>query len=339
MTQQGWQSLHLAIAVASGLSGALLFLGVAAFARLAAGGLTASAPGAGARPVTGPPAQDGMVAPGAVVGTRPVLGLLYGTDGRLSTSKCQWFAWTLVIVGGYCAIVAARGLRGDLTADIGFPAWLLAAMGFSSVTVTAAKGITSVQTTSFGAVKRRTTDVGGTDPQPPTKGLLTDDAGDLDLAKTQLITWTIVAIGIWVSLVAATLGYICFTGAGYDAGRAVLPDIGATLLVLTGLSHGAYLGKKLVTLDSPSVRIDSLLPSTVAAHDPVPQRVTVLGSGFGENGDGRAAVKLNGVLVPVPRWSESRVDFEVPANQPAGVLDATLVVAGVEQEPRPLSVV
>jgi hypothetical protein len=340
MSRHDWQVLHLVLSVVLGLAGMLLFVAVAALARLSANGVTRTRQAGASRTDAGTTSQAPPVLGAPVSQPRPVLGLLFGTDGRLSTSKCQWFLWTLVIIGGYCAVVAARGLRGDLTADVGLPAALLTAMGFSTLTVATAKGITSTYTASFGLVKSPTIDAGGTDPQPPTMGLLTDDGGDLDLSKVQLITWTIVAVGIWIALVLSTLGYIAFADAAtFDPAKAALPDIGATLLVLTGLSQGGYLGKKLATLGSFDVRVDSLVPSTVGAMAPAPQRVTIFGVGFGDNSDGRGAVKLDGAVAKIAGpWTDGRVDFDVPAGRVAGGLPVTLVVSGVDQAPKALQV-
>ena len=64
-----------------------------------------------------------------------VLSVIQGQDGRLSTSKFQWFVWTVVAVGGFSALFAARALRGAPAGDIGVPANILIALGFSTVTM------------------------------------------------------------------------------------------------------------------------------------------------------------------------------------------------------------
>jgi hypothetical protein len=75
----------------------------------------------------------------------------------------------------------------------------------------------------------------------PTGGagvLFTDDGGQTDLAKTQLLAWTTVAIVVYPYV-------LCHS----DATKG-LPDIDGAIMVLMGLGHGAYVGKKLVTTDS-----------------------------------------------------------------------------------------
>jgi hypothetical protein len=67
----------------------------------------------------------------------------------------------------------------------------------------------------------------------PISTLLTDDDGSLSLQKLQYLVWTFVAIGVFL--------------VGLDqSNRLALPDIDTTLLVLSGISVGTYLGQKLV---------------------------------------------------------------------------------------------
>ena len=68
--------------------------------------------------------------------------LVEGQDGKPSTSKLQWFLWTLVVVFAYTAIYAANVWNGkfDVISDI--PQNLLIVMGLSLTTMAAAKGIT-----------------------------------------------------------------------------------------------------------------------------------------------------------------------------------------------------
>jgi len=80
----------------------------------------------------------------------------------------------------------------------------------------------------------------------PKGGLLTDDAGVTDLSKVQLMTWTLIAIGIYVYSLVPNITAII--SQHQDLG---LPDIDTALMVVTGLSQGGYVGKKLVTLTQP----------------------------------------------------------------------------------------
>jgi IPT/TIG domain len=235
------------------------------------------------------------------------LTFLEGQDGRLSTSKFQWFVWTFVVVGGFCAVFAARGLNGEIQFDLGVSANILTALGFSTVTMATAKGITTLYVAN-GRVNKTapTAGKGG--------GILVDDDQIADLSKIQLITWTIIAIGIWTYLVIARVAYITSTPTTdphYDS-LAVLPDIPVTLMVLMGLSQGGYLGKKLVSIDT--VTLSALVPSTVQPGFVV----TLYGSGFQEPQDPASAVLVGGLTAEIAGWSDGQVRFMVPAKSPDG---------------------
>ncbi|MEA3294081.1 MAG: hypothetical protein U9P81_03775 [Euryarchaeota archaeon] len=64
--------------------------------------------------------------------------LFEGADGRPSTSKFQWFLWTVVIIFSYTAISWSSEFK-EIT-DI--PQNILIAMGLSITTMVAAKSIT-----------------------------------------------------------------------------------------------------------------------------------------------------------------------------------------------------
>ena len=237
-----------------------------------------------------------------------LLSIIEGQDKKLSTSKFQWFVWTIAVVGGFSALFMARLLRGDTT-DINIPSNVLLALGFSAVTMTTAKGITSAYVAG-GKVDKSA---------PAAGGLLTDDDGIADLSKIQLMTWTVIAIAIWVYLVALKLGDIAWAGK-LTKEAANLPDIPAALMVLMGLSQGGYLGKKLVTTDS--FRLDVLVPSIAQPGDPV----ALFGAGFGnakaddkkvaDNPD--SSVLAGGLKAATTSWTDGRIDFTVPARSPDG---------------------
>lgn len=264
------------------------------------------------------------------------LGLIEGTDGRLSTSKFQWFIWTIAVVGGFAAVYAARALGGNNVADIGVPANVLTAVGFSTVTMATAKGITTAYTAggrinkttvtptetstpsaSSAASSTTTTDTSSNLP-PPTRGLLTDDEGAPDLSKIQLVTWTLIGVAIWIYLAITRVHYIVTATQLPDNQPLVtgLPDIPATLMVLMGLSQGGYLGAKLATMDKFLLSLDALVPSTAGPHD----QVMLLGVGFGNQPDAGDAVLVGGVKADTTaaQWSDTKIVFLVPDTSPDG---------------------
>lgn len=246
---------------------------------------------------------------GLVSGTWNPLALVVGADNRPSTSKLQFFLWTVVVLYAYAAIWAARFWHGQTDALSNIPPNLLLAMGFSLTTVTAAKGITSAYVSSGRLVKNPPPSEGS----PPNatansatgvSALATDDDGYPDLSKIQMLAWTLVSIGVFLVAVVVQV----------NAATPQLPDIDASLMVLMGLGHGAYLGKKLVTTDVP--RLTGLAPGGGVAGTTV---VTLTGAGFGDQ-QGANLITFDGfpVYQSALSWSDGTITFTIPAQHPGG---------------------
>ncbi|MDQ3706930.1 MAG: hypothetical protein M3437_17250 [Chloroflexota bacterium] len=162
-----------------------------------------------------------------ITGTWNPIKFAMGEDNRYSISKFQLLLWTVTVLFAYIAVVYARieqGLSGDVP---NVPDNVLLALGLSGATSVVAKGI-KVNNLRTGKELSTTLNDHG-----PLSTLLTDDDGSLSLHKLQYLVWTFVAIGVFlVSL--------------DQSNRLTLPDIDTTLLVLSGIGAGTYLGKKLV---------------------------------------------------------------------------------------------
>ncbi len=273
-----------------------------------------------------------------------------GADGRLSTSKFQFFVWTGAIVFAYTAIVFARASRGnhEVLADI--PPHLLTVMGFSAATLAVAKGITvgyignnrlakvgpdSTPSDSVLAIQAQM------QPRRPKgrglAGLVQDDDGVADLSKIQMLVWTAIAVGIFATALGSTVSTIIdpkaapwpvpigtpdpWPGLG-------LPDIDGSLMVLMGLSQGAYLGKKLTTLDQPKLTGVSRLAATTG------DEVTLLGASLG---DGTGSMLLfNEILLPaeITNWTDTEITFKGTSAQPAPLQGKlTVMIGGLESNP------
>jgi hypothetical protein len=150
----------------------------------------------------------------------------------------QFWMWFFVGVFTFMAVWAARSLAYMATAPPGsglvpsapdVPLNLFIAMGFSVTTFVAARAITSTQASTRQLAKGK----------PSGGGILVGDNGLVDLAKAQLVVWTILGILVYFSTVIFTLLHTAASSLG-------LPDIDAALMLLMGLGHGAYLGNKLV---------------------------------------------------------------------------------------------
>lgn len=235
--------------------------------------------------------------------------LIEGADGRLSASKAQWAAWTALVAGTYVAIYVARVLShvpDPVTAT--FPSNLLLVMGFSTATMVTAKGITATYVAG-GRLPSKTSGV------TTSGGLLTDDDGITDLSKVQLLTWTAIAIAVYLYTVINQLRLII-----HDVKDVSIPDIDGALMVLMGLSQGGYLGKKLTS--APPVTVSALVPSIANAGVDL---VAVYGSNFGDpdpngNPSANSSVLIGGAVAQVAKaaWSDTKITFLVPAAAPGG---------------------
>jgi hypothetical protein len=225
----------------------------------------------------------------AVKGTPKMWVLAEGQDGRLSTSKAQFEAWTIAVAFAYVAIFAARAVHGDHSALSTVPKNVLIALGFSVTTMASAKGIATAYVAQ------------GRTPKPPAatsqlSDLVLDDTGDSDLSKTALLIWTLIAIGLFLVNVVYQVGDI--NANGPTAGNSSVPDIDSALLVLSGLAQGAYLGKKLVTANS--VQVSGMMPTSLTqANAMTAGAVTIYGSGFGDV-PAAAPPSVRQVVAPVP---------------------------------------
>jgi hypothetical protein len=194
--------------------------------------------------------------------------LAMGEDGRPSTSKLQMLIWTAAVTFAFLAIFEIRFSGGFHDAVPKVPDSLLIAMGISVVTAVSAKAIAVNSANNQddggnapGALAAAAPVLGPPAPAPAPalgaavaqqskSGILCDDLGRPDLGKVQLMLWTVVAVGVFLANVFALIkDPTCPPAGGAPCNVSLetlaLPDIGATLMILMGLGHGAYLGKKI----------------------------------------------------------------------------------------------
>jgi hypothetical protein len=172
--------------------------------------------------------------------------LAVGVDGRYSSSRFHGLCWTIVVLGCYTATYCARVHVGGAASLAAVPPNVLTAMGLSLGTGAAAAGITSRRVGKGTEIK--------TPASPSERGfsrLVTDDHGHPDLAKGQLMAWTLVALAVY--LVASADGVTRTMQATAGDALPAMPDIDTSLLVLSGIGQGAYIAHK--ALSAPSTVI------------------------------------------------------------------------------------
>jgi hypothetical protein len=170
--------------------------------------------------------------------------LVIGEDGRPSSSKFQILVWTAAVVFAFLAIYQIRfssGYRDELP---GVPTNLLIAMGISVATAVSAKSIAvkSQDKKNAAALAAGLSMPSIVNPLSQS-GLFSDVDGMPDLGKVQVVLWTLIAVGVFLSEVFALIN--CPNCAPNSVSKLGLPDIGQTLMILMGLGHGAYIGKKI----------------------------------------------------------------------------------------------
>jgi hypothetical protein len=253
--------------------------------------------------------------------------LVIGEDGRPSTSKLKPFLWTAVVVFSYAVLYAARVKKGYVEAISEVPPSLLMAIGFDAATLVAARSITESQIQrgqiekppSAEPPKKTASETTVTQPNNGPGAVFQDDKGFPELAKIQTVTWTVFAIVIYLVAVNETL--VKITNHPYfDPSRPTLPsylglpDIAPALMVLIGLGNAAYLGKKLVTTDTPVLTAISFPRKSPGAE------VTLTGVALGATQNGSRIIINDKEIDDVPlEWSNERVKFTFPDKNPEGV--------------------
>jgi hypothetical protein len=254
-------------------------------------------------------------------GTWDVSGLYCGTDHRPSTSKFQFFLWTIVVFFSYVSIYAARCTLGSYGALPEFRKNLLVVMGLSAATMVTAKGITTAYVASGRIAKQDASAQPSRGAASPggKGGLYTDDDGYPDLSKVQVLSWTFIAIAIYLIQVESAI-----SAATLD--KLSLPDIDSSLIALMGLGQAAYLGKKLTTTDTP--RITGISPGTAKPGT----KVVLGGLSLGNAQDG-SVITLDDSPTDavVSKWSDTSIEFVVPPAQAGGTnwLPGQRVTVGV----------
>jgi len=169
-----------------------------------------------------------------ILAKRSVKEVILNDKGYPTISKFQFLLWTLVIAFTYFSIQIIIVVGTDYSTEQAYliknvPENLLALMGIS----VAVPIIASAKTRKTKKIKKQ-------DDSKSFGTMFLNLHGNLDLARLQMFLWTIIGISIYLHTVfdeILTLSSI---------GELFLPDVSPTLLILMGLSQGAYLGSKFV---------------------------------------------------------------------------------------------
>jgi hypothetical protein len=176
---------------------------------------------------------------GWLVNDRPV-GAFVDTRNRISLSKLQAGAWTVVVLAALSTVAVynllGRGAdAGTTDLDIAIPGELLLAMGISATSMVAAPALLSLKAAN-GVL-----DTNDTAHEASWGDLVTGDetgnAESPDLGKIQQLLITVLLLGCYA-------GYVFIKLSSREAPIHALPVLDKTFVWLLGLSHASYLAYK-----------------------------------------------------------------------------------------------
>lgn len=204
----------------------------------------------------------GVVSIGVTLNNRPS-GLIIDERNRMSLSKLQMLAWTLVVVSALI-VFAAYNVRnalppGGAPLQIDIPPELLFAMGIAAASFVATPTVLSLKTQQIptasdlkdaqaavkaGATLQAVGKVHGrSDPAAAewTDLFRGDEVGTADtpdLSKIQQFSITLLLLGIYSAQIIQQLNGL---PPGGTKAITALPMLGEQFVVLMGISHGSYL--------------------------------------------------------------------------------------------------
>jgi hypothetical protein len=209
-----------------------------------------------------------MIMVGVAINNRPA-GLIIDNRNRISLSKFQAAAWTVLVVSAVATMAAARIAAGTPDPlEIVIPGELLAALGLSAASLAATPALLSLKSqrpdASDGQVANVASNLGEDAAQiDPTGGVFgrTDPslarwmdmfrgedistAASPDLSKIQQFLLTLLVLGVYVAALLVMFlrqeATLIFPPAGASAS---LPPISEGFIWLLGISHASYLAYK-----------------------------------------------------------------------------------------------
>jgi hypothetical protein len=217
-------------------------------------------------------------------------------DWYPSLAIFQFLVWTVVIIFAFLGIYLIRIFGGVLEAPSSISPNILALMGISVAVPIISGGISRNRyfgyTTTTAAKKPPT-------PLPPLSTMLEENKKPV-LTRFQMFGWTWIGILIYIAILFSTpamylmdkdVAETCQTlrpndpqfgplHCDHPLRELNLPDIDPTLVVLMGLSQGAYLGGKIIS--TPTMKIEKVV---LGKREDNAYVLTIYGNNFGESRD------------------------------------------------------
>ena len=200
-----------------------------------------------------------LAAIGSAVNARPA-GILIDNRNRVSLSKFQATAWTVLVLSAITTAVALKILAGEANplGTIAIPIHLLFAMGISATSLVATPVVMSLKADETPAPEAVARTAAKLDLAPGEiqaagrvfgrssarlaswadmfRGDETSNAGDADLSKVQQFMITLLLVGLYGAAIWTQFG----------SNGKLLPELSEEFLWLMGISHASYLVYKAV---------------------------------------------------------------------------------------------
>lgn len=235
-----------------------------------------------------------------------------------SLAITQFVIWTIIISWSYILIAILRIREGIIAYPETFPVNLLILMGISIVVPVASGKMTPL---IYGQQETSR-------PRPEKLkpfGTMLMENGKPSLGRLQMSLWTLISVLVYLFILASTL-----LASMTDSSMLVVPDIDITLVVLMGLSQGAYLGGKLVLVATTEAEVNK--PAATGSGDQPSIVITDIQPGFGKPGDeisiygkgfgnAKEAVWFDEIKISgnaITDWGEKRISLIVPVSLQAG---------------------
>ncbi len=247
------------------------------------------------------------------------IALVNGRDGRWSTSKTSAILWTYAVWFAFIAILLHTNGKGLEHAVL--KQQYLVLMGLPVAAAVVAKGITQSKVES-GKIATKITNGTETSPLRGIGQLVSDDSGRPDLLDLQYFGFNLILLAYFFT---RFLGNQSFG----------LPDLPDSLVALSGVSAGGYLGKKGLEQDTAPV-ISSITPPTAKLGE----AITIRGVNLATRDERDVTVHVGELVIsPAPAditfvGAITKIEAKIPAGAPAGPAPVSVVNhRGVKSDP------
>jgi hypothetical protein len=247
-----------------------------------------------------------------------LIDIIKGDDGYPSLAIFQFLVWTFVILFAFAGLYIFRVMVGVTEPPTSFPETILALMGISVATPIISGGVS--RTKYKGVTEEKdNSDEQGKDDKNRLSSML-EENGRPTLTRYQMFSWTWISILIFLVYVFANVSSgikeisATFATSGKDVIPAdtankflSIPNIDPALVVLMGMSQGAYIGGKLVA--RTPLTIYEILPPKAKKGMALP--LQVIGSGFGDTSDTVWFGNKKYQGKDISLWTDVKIDLSI----------------------------